>query len=234
MRRQASKWRPTFRSSLLRSKGKRKESHATAGRKASQSAQKDTPKLTASRQETGPLNASGAANSSTRAPQTPSASARIRSGRTTRLALLVLLTNTFQAELVPAHTDGLAIIPAREPRTKLLAPTCPFAAPMREKRAPNRSLAQTPRTDLPGNHSACLAVFRHPGNVCAVIELKRHLPRIKKSSPATVMVSSIKSTNARSGSLSITRFPIQEPRIITGPIARPRNMLVPGRTAAPR
>src|SRR3954469_5410597 len=51
--------------------GKRKESNATVGRNNSQSAQKDAPKLTAWRHEVDPVNASGAANSSTRAPQRP-------------------------------------------------------------------------------------------------------------------------------------------------------------------
>jgi hypothetical protein len=57
--------------------GKRKESHATAGRSNSQSPQKDPPKVTAWRHETWPVNASGAANSSTRAPHSPSAVATI-------------------------------------------------------------------------------------------------------------------------------------------------------------
>jgi CheY-like chemotaxis protein len=68
---------------------RRKESHATAGRNNSQSAQKDSPKLTAWRHETGSLNASGAAKSSTRPPHSPSAVATIATLRAMRLLPLV-------------------------------------------------------------------------------------------------------------------------------------------------
>src|SRR5438552_14130318 len=75
--------------SLLRSIGKRKDSHATAGRNNSQSAQKDAPNLTAWRHEAEPVNASGAANSSTSAPHSPSAVATIATLRAMRRLPLI-------------------------------------------------------------------------------------------------------------------------------------------------
>lgn len=69
--------------------GKRKESHVTAGPNNNQSAQKDPPKLTAWPHEMGPVNASGVANSSTKAPQSPSAVATIANLRAMPLFPLV-------------------------------------------------------------------------------------------------------------------------------------------------
>ena len=74
--------------------GKRKESHATAGRNNSQRAQKAPPKLTASRHEARLVNASGAANSSTRAPHSPSAVATIATLRAMLLLPLVPFINS--------------------------------------------------------------------------------------------------------------------------------------------